>query len=441
MSERPPRSTGLLPWAASAAWGWRLELALAAGIVAGARVANELGRGGGLLLAGIIAIAWWRLPGLRRRLVRALRDSAHRRRFARAVRACWVGRLTTALPAIHSVIPTPAGFRVRVRVPVGTHTGHLAERAETMAAALRVREVRVERAADDASLADLVVVRRDPLAEAVVDWPWRHRPTTSLWESVPLGIDEEGHAVEVRLPEHNLLLGGEPGAGKSAALSLLVAAAALDPRVTLTLLDGKQVELAPWMGASDRFVGPDPADAIEVLNDIRTEMDVRYERLLKERRRKVDPEHGPGLHVVAVDELAYFLRGGTREQRTAIAEAFRDLVSRGRAAGIVVLAATQKPSHEVIPTWIRDLFSFRLALRCTTPEASDTILGQGWASQGYSAATIDPAIRGVGFLLHEGGVPRKLRTAYLDDEGVANIAARAAAVRLTGEPGSWWRER
>src|SRR6202041_1868968 len=110
-------------------------------------------------------------------------------------------------------------------------------------------------------------------------------------------------------------------------------------------------------------------------------------------------------------------------------ETLRDLISRGRAAGMIVIAATQKPSNDIIPTFVRDLFSFRMALRCTTPEASDTILGQGWASQGYSASTLDPMTRGVGFLLAEGAVPVKIRTHYLSDGDIAALTKRAEAVR------------
>jgi hypothetical protein len=62
-----------------------------------------------------------------------------------------------------------------------------------------------------------------------------------------------------------------------------------------------------------------------------------------------------------------------------------------------------QPSADVVPTFLRDLFGFRWALRCSTPQASDTILGSGWASEGYSAAQIDPTARGVGLLLQEGG--------------------------------------
>jgi DNA segregation ATPase FtsK/SpoIIIE, S-DNA-T family len=104
-------------------------------------------------------------------------------------------------------------------------------------------------------------------------------------------------------------------------------------------------------------------------------------------------------------------------------------VSRGRAVGIIVLAATQKPSGDVVPTALRDLFGFRWALRCSTPQASDTILGQGWASQGFNAATVDAAHRGVGYLLHEGGRPARLRAFYLADAELTVIADRAGQLR------------
>jgi len=60
-------------------------------------------------------------------------------------------------------------------------------------------------------------------------------PKGSLWQPISLGVDEDGNQVSIGLPERNLLLGGEPGAGKSVALSLFIAAAALDPSVTLDL--------------------------------------------------------------------------------------------------------------------------------------------------------------------------------------------------------------
>jgi S-DNA-T family DNA segregation ATPase FtsK/SpoIIIE len=100
-----------------------------------------------------------------------------------------------------------------------------------------------------------------------------------------------------------------------------------------------------------------------------------------------------------------------------------------RAAVPIVCAATQKPAADVVPSALRDLFGFRLALRCNTPQASDTILGQGWATAGYSAATIAPGQRGAGYLLADDGLPVRMRGFYPPDEQITEIAERAAAVR------------
>ncbi len=68
----------------------------------------------------------------------------------------------------------------------------------------------------------------------------------SIFDTVLIGIDEFGLPVLVRLIWRNLLIGGEPGAGKSALLNVLVAYAALCANCQLCLLDGKQVELGQW---------------------------------------------------------------------------------------------------------------------------------------------------------------------------------------------------
>ena len=70
-----------------------------------------------------------------------------------------------------------------------------------------------------------------------------------------------------------------------------------------------------------------------------------------------------------------------------------------------------------------------LPLRCTTPASSDVILGHGWAGQGYSATDIDPGARGVGWLLAQGGIPRRVRAAYLTDAQVRELAVLAVRRR------------
>jgi len=45
----------------------------------------------------------------------------------------------------------------------------------------------------------------------------------SIFDPIHLGIDEYGEHVHVNLAERNMLLGGEPGGGKSNALNLITA--------------------------------------------------------------------------------------------------------------------------------------------------------------------------------------------------------------------------
>jgi hypothetical protein len=432
--ERRRRTLNPYSRTALAVRGWGLEVILSGGSLALWRIGVALdGPGMGTLFVGSVGIAFWRVPRLRSVLARGLRNQSTRRWFARVFISCEVISRHGQIPTVRSTEIIPAGQRLELRIPAGFSTEEIEGANESLAATIGAREVRVLRDPHNASIAHFSIIWRDALSAAAPPWPV---PNGNLWEPVSLGIDEEGNPVRIGLPERNLLLGGEPGAGKSAALSLLIAAAALDPSVRLTLLDGKQVELAPWSGAAEHFVGPDMGGAIGVLKDLGAEMDRRYATLLASGLRKIEPGGEFGLHVVAIDELAFYMRGGKRDERNELTETLRDLISRGRAAGIIVIAATQKPSNEIIPTFVRDLFSFRMALRCTTPEASDTVLGQGWASQGYSASTLDPTARGVGFLLAEGAVPVKIRTHYLGDADVAALARRAGALRSSRPKGA-----
>jgi S-DNA-T family DNA segregation ATPase FtsK/SpoIIIE len=159
-------------------------------------------------------------------------------------------------------------------------------------------------------------------------------------------------------------------------------------------------------------------------------MEDRYALLLELGLRKVEESTGVGLIVLVIDELALYTQGKGKS-RDQFAELLRDIVARGRAAGIVVVAATQKPAADIVPTSIRDLFGCRLALRCSTRDASDTVLGAGWATLGYSASDINSSQRGVGYLLAEGTVPERMRCFILEDAPLAALARRAEQLRGT----------
>jgi DNA segregation ATPase FtsK/SpoIIIE, S-DNA-T family len=259
----------------------------------------------------------------------------------------------------------------------------------------------------------------------------------SMWDPVFLGLDEHGVAVTPTLMYRNMLIGAEPGAGKSVALNNIVAHASQSTDVRLHLFDGKQVELGLWAPIADSFVGPDLTLAVARLTDLQKEMDRRYLVLNRERRRKILRSDRLDAILVVIDEIAFYsATAGDKNTREQFVVLLRDLVARGRAVCMPVVAATQRPSADIIPTSLRDIFGYRLAFRCTTDVSSDIVLGFGWASQGYSAFSIAPEDLGVGYLLAEGGIPRRIKTAYLTDDDIYTLVDRAAWIRGLGKEAS-----
>ena len=257
----------------------------------------------------------------------------------------------------------------------------------------------------------------------------------SIYQPVHVGKDEFGEQAHVELAERNLLIGGEPGGGKSSAINLITAHGALSGDCRLVLIDGKQVELGLWRDCADRFVGPSMTDALDCMHWLQNLMNSRYDRLVASGLRKITAASGEPVYLVIIDEYAYFSATvGKKPEREEFAALVRDLVARGRAAGVIVILATQRPSHQVIDPSLRDLFGYRWAFRCTTDSSSDVVLGHGWAGQGYTAAAIDPLARGVSWLLSETGIPRRIKTAYLTDRDIKYLAAYAAQLRRKEAP-------
>jgi FtsK/SpoIIIE family len=139
----------------------------------------------------------------------------------------------------------------------------------------------------------------------------------SIFDPVYMGTDETGYRADVELPYRNLLMGGEPGSGKSVALNNVVAHCALCTDVQLWGFDGKRVELGLWRAVMDRFVGNDPFEAIAGLTELQAVMDDRYELLESTGRRKIalaDVKNGIPFIACIIDEIAYvLLRDGWRQ--------------------------------------------------------------------------------------------------------------------------------
>ena len=149
-----------------------------------------------------------------------------------------------------------------------------------------------------------------------------------------------------------------------------------------------------WDDIADEFVGPDLDHAIVTLLRLQRVMDNRYSWLRAHRRRKIEPRDGLSVIVAVFDEIAlYSATLGTEQQQKLFIALLRDLVARGRAAGIIVIAATQRPSVDIIPKSLRDIFGYRAAFRCTSSGSSNIILGDGWSEAGFSATDMSTPTR------------------------------------------------
>lgn len=293
-------------------------------------------------------------------------------------------------------------------------------RQARLAAALRLAPGWTMEIGDGGSSHHLVVTARPPAPpKAEVAVPDRHPLVDHLgewdpWQPLLAAIDvETGESVFLHLlGRAGILIAGLQRMGKSVLLSVIVAHLALS-KTRLILADAKLVELSLWAPLCQReddFVGRDPAAFLAKLIELQEEIDRRYARLVEEGRTKAAPGDGWEPTALIVDELAAFIDIPDRKLRGKIVSVLRDVVSRGPACAIPVILATQKPEDKVVPSQIRDVCGQRVALATTTPQMTDTILGQGWASKGATAHLIGEDEKGVAWVLENGRRPRHVQT-------------------------------
>jgi hypothetical protein len=206
------------------AWAYRVELTLILALAALYYwLVGRVGKLADALVLGLAALVAG-IPWTREHLARVLYCSHLRRRWALACRHAELATRNDRVPRITRCLLTRAGEQLRVRLPAGGQVPDLDSNSERICAFLGAREVRVTRAPENARYARVIVLRRDPLADPQpIPWPWLGRESCSLWHPIPVGLNEDGTEVTVSLPYRNLLLGGEPDAGKSSILQLLIA--------------------------------------------------------------------------------------------------------------------------------------------------------------------------------------------------------------------------
>jgi S-DNA-T family DNA segregation ATPase FtsK/SpoIIIE len=228
----------------------------------------------------------------------------------------------------------------------------------------------------DAANVIMSVRRGDPFA-AVVERPEVNAAT--VLDGVRFGVDRRGREVVVPVVNSSCLIGGKPGSGKSVCMSHVLRVAAEAPDAQLWAVDLKRgVEIAEWRPHA-YAVATQPDECLPMLRLLEKTMDERLDAMAGVSKQWAPSADGPQI-VLTVDELA--------ELDEPSFDVLRRIMSLGRAAGISVWAATQRPSADLVPTALRTLFGVAVSFEVRRRSDSDVILGTGWASDGVDASKL-----------------------------------------------------
>jgi len=202
-------------------------------------------------------------------------------------------------------------------------------------------------------------------------------------EGGPIGFGSEtaymGEPVNVLLSKApHILIGGMTGAGKSVLLHDLICQAITGhtpAQVGLLLIDPKRVEMGIYRGLPHLLLEPVyTGDHIAYALDAAVaEMHSRFAIMERNGARDIYEAPWPRVMVV-VDELANLMLGGKRFVRPII-----EIASMGRAAGVHLILATQRPDAKVIDGLIRANVPTRVSLPTITANDSRIILDEAGA--------------------------------------------------------------
>ena len=214
---------------------------------------------------------------------------------------------------------------------------------------------------------------------------------------IPLGFNISGELVkhDLRSMPH-LLVAGQTGSGKSVVLNVAINAMLHQmPDLELHLIDPKEVEFA---GFEDRAktVATTIHQAEALVDKLVNEMGMRYKTLRLAGCRNIEEYRAKGnkmnYSVLVCDEFAdLMLSGGQKVRKIGTGEGAIELPSieqqivrlaqKGRACGIHLIIATQRPSADVCTGLIKANFPAKIALAVANATNSRIILDESGAEE------------------------------------------------------------
>ena len=239
---------------------------------------------------------------------------------------------------------------------------------------------------------------------------------------VALGRGSDGEEVVFDLAKMpHLLIAGATGSGKSVCMNAIISCLTIEKTpsdLQMLLIDPKRVELTPYNGIP-HLIAPVVVETDKVVNLLKgliREMMDRYRtmeevgvRNIQSYNSKIKSGKMPYL-VVAIDELADLMMTAAFDVEQSICR----LAQLGRATGIHLIIATQRPSVDVITGLIKANFPSRISFGVTSQVDSRTILDTNGAER----------LLGRGDMLYQpidAARPTRVQSVYIADEEIGKL--------------------
>ena len=308
----------------------------------------------------------------------------------------------------------------KTRVKVDT----ILAREKDLALALKTPAIRIETPAMGRSLVGIEVPNPTPslvTLRSVMESKEYQKIKKSAHLPIALGRASGGDDVVFDLAKMpHLLVAGATGSGKSFCLNTIVSCLITEKspsQLRLLLVDPKRVEMTPYNGIP-HLMAPvivETDTVVGYLKGLIREMFDRYRRMEEVGVRNIEaynkrmPDKMPFLCVV-VDELADLMMTAAFDVEQSLCR----LAQLGRATGIHLIIATQRPSVDVVTGLIKANFPSRISFSVTSQVDSRTILDTAGAEK----------LLGRGDMLYQpldANKPARVQGVFLSDQEIGEL--------------------
>jgi S-DNA-T family DNA segregation ATPase FtsK/SpoIIIE len=328
---------------------------------------------------------------------------------------------------VREINPGPAVTQFTLEPGLGTKVRRITELQNDLALALAAPSIRIEAPVPGLARVGLEIPNEKVATVGLRETLESDRFAHGKFKlPIPLGRDVNGNYVVHDLTKMpHLLIAGATGSGKSVCLTAIISTFLASRRpneLRLLMMDPKMVELVGYNGVP-HLQCPVVTEMDKVVGALRLvlqEMERRYSIFSKTGVRNLDgyrlkmadeagAEEIPHL-VVIIDELADLMMTAPDEVETLLCR----LAQMGRAAGIHLIIATQRPSVDVLTGLIKANVPARIAFAVTSLTDSRVVLDMPGAERLLGRGDML-------FLPPDAAKPVRIQGAFIEDGDVQYI--------------------